>query len=262
MTLLTSTVLAAINLGEFIIDEGAVALGAINGIVYGLLAVGLVLAYRSSRVINFAHGEVGAFAAAIMALVANRFSVPYWPALLLAMIIGAATSAGIEATVVRRLRSAPRVLTIVATLGAGSVLTALAFVVNAGAGAGTRYPQPPGLPTFTVGALPVNQARMGMLILGPLAMAAIAVGLARSRYGLAIRAAAANPESASTIGVSPRRMATWSWALAGALAALTAALVIPTRGAAIGEAFGVILLVRALAAAVLARMTRIWVAAI
>ena len=64
------------TIAGWIIDGGAVVLGAINGIVYGLLAIGLVLAYRSSRVINFAHGEVGAFAAAVMAIVSFQCTCP------------------------------------------------------------------------------------------------------------------------------------------------------------------------------------------
>src|SRR5439155_20359452 len=43
-----------------------IVLGAITGMVYGILAVGLVLVYRSSRIINFAHGQIGAFGAALL----------------------------------------------------------------------------------------------------------------------------------------------------------------------------------------------------
>ena len=48
------------------VNSGVLALGVITGMTYGILAVGLVLVYRSNRVINFAHGEIGAFGAALV----------------------------------------------------------------------------------------------------------------------------------------------------------------------------------------------------
>ena len=51
------------SVAGFEISGPVLALGAITGMIYGVLAVGLVLVYRSNRLINFAHGEIGAFAA-------------------------------------------------------------------------------------------------------------------------------------------------------------------------------------------------------
>ena len=55
-----------------------VVLGAIIGMTYGLLGAGLVLIYRTNRIINFAHGQIGAFGVAVFGLVAVRYHVPYW----------------------------------------------------------------------------------------------------------------------------------------------------------------------------------------
>src|SRR6266496_1326556 len=49
--------------------------------VYGILAVGLVLVYRSTRIINFAHGQIGAFGAALLGVAVVSWHVPYWVAL-------------------------------------------------------------------------------------------------------------------------------------------------------------------------------------
>jgi len=54
-----------------------IVLGAITGMVYGILAVGLVLVYRSSRIINFAHGQIGAFGAALLGVAVVKWHVPY-----------------------------------------------------------------------------------------------------------------------------------------------------------------------------------------
>src|SRR5580704_7376949 len=50
----------------FHVTGAVIVLGLVTGMVYGILAVGLVLVYRSSRIINFAHGEIGAFGAALL----------------------------------------------------------------------------------------------------------------------------------------------------------------------------------------------------
>lgn len=231
-----------------------VMLGAITGITYGLLSVGLVLVFRSSRIINFAHGETGAFGAAIFGLLAVKLGLPYYLALPAALLVGALAGAGAEIAVVRRLRKAPRLMSIVATLGVGQFLLLLGALVNDQAGSGSAFPEPPGLPSFTVGILPVTPAYSGMLIFGPVVVLVLASFLKYSRFGLAIRAAAANPEAARMAMIPAARMSALTWALAGGLSALTAILTLPTRGFTSAASFGPSLLLRALAGAVLARM--------
>jgi ABC-type branched-subunit amino acid transport system ATPase component/ABC-type branched-subunit amino acid transport system permease subunit len=248
------------RLFEFETPLPVIALGSIIGITYGLLAVGLVLVFRSNRIINFAHGEVGAFAAALFGLFTVKYGVPYYIVLPLALLIGAGTGAAAEVGVVRRLRNAPKLMSIVATLGVGQFLVLFGLLLNSQAGAGSLFPQPPGLPVFELGALRVTQAYSGMLIFGPIAVALLAIFLKYSRFGLAIRSAAANPEAARMAGIPAARMSSLTWALAGALSAFTAILTQPTRGFTSGETFGPGLLLRALAGAVLARMTSLPVA--
>jgi branched-subunit amino acid ABC-type transport system permease component len=231
------------------------ALGAITGLTYGLLAVGLVLVYRSSRFINFAHGEIGVFAAASFALVVDRFGVPYWVAFPLAVIVGAGVGAGTETVLVSRLAKAPRLLSMIATLVLAQFLLVFALVVNGTGLSGTVFPKPAGVPGDVVwGAVFVSKAHVAMLVLTPLVVGGLLVFFRRSRFGMAIRAAAANPDAAALAGMSPTAMATMTWAIAGALSAFTAVLVIPTRGLAIGFALGPSLLLPGLAAAVIGRL--------
>lgn len=237
-------------------------LGAIVGMTYGLLAAGLVIVYRSSRVINFAHGEIGAFAAAIFGFVVVRWHVPYWVAFPAALALGAAVAALTEIAVVRRLRNAPRLMSIVATLGAGQFLLLFGFTINDQAGAGQLFPQPPGLPDFMLGGLRVSPAFSGMLILSPLLLVGLGLFLKRTRFGIRIRSAAANAEAARLAGIFASRMSSLAWALAGVAAAFTAILTQPTRGFTTGESFGPSLLLMALAAAVLGRMTSIPIAVV
>ena len=239
------------------LPASALVLGAITGITYGLLSVGLVLVYRTNRIINFSHGQIGAFGAAMFGLFTDRWSVPYYVALPFALAAGGGVAALAEVVVIRRLRNAPKLMSVVATLGLAQFLVVFAVVINGQANAGLIFPEPPGLPTFDVGALIVRRSYTGILVFGPVVAVALAVFLRRSRFGLALRSAAANPEAARMAGVFASRMSSLAWAIAGALSTFTAILVLPTIGFASGSSFGPALLLRALVGAVLARMTNI-----
>jgi ABC-type xylose transport system permease subunit len=178
-----------------------VALGAVTGLTYGLLAVGLVLVYRSSRFINFAHGEIGVFAAALLALVVTRAGVPYWLAFPLALVVGAGVGATTEVVVVRRLAKAPKLLSMIATLVLAQFLLVFALVVNSTGLSGAVYPKPAGFPgEFVWGAVFVTKSHIAMAVLTPIVVAALLVFFRRSRFGMAIRAAAANPDAAALAG--------------------------------------------------------------
>lgn len=237
---------------------GAVLLlGVIIGMTYGLLSVGLVLVYRTNKIINFAHGQIGAFGAAFFGLAAVKWNIPYWAAFPVAIVLAGGVGYVTETAVVRRLRNAPRLMSVVATLGVGQFLLLFGLLINSQAAAGSVYPLPPGLPTFQVGALLVTPSYSGMLILSPVIVLLIAVFLRVSKYGLAMRAAAANPEAARMAGIFSSRMSGLAWAIAGGLAAFSAILTQPIQGFTGGDSFGPNLLLRALAGAVLARMTSI-----
>ena len=238
-------------MGSFDVSLPLLLLGTIFGMGYGLLGIGLVLAYRSSGFINFAHGSVGLIVAAMMAVVVNGYGVPYWLGFVGAVIAAALLSAGLEAFVVRKLAHAPRVLSMVATLGVAEALLLLALSFSKGGLGGGRFPQPPGFPRFDLTVF-VSPSASALLILSPVVVAALSIFWMRSRYGLAIRGAAANPDSATLAGVDPRHMAMLSWALAGALAAFAAMLIIPNQSTVTADALGPDFIIRGLAVAAVA----------
>jgi ABC-type branched-subunit amino acid transport system ATPase component/ABC-type branched-subunit amino acid transport system permease subunit len=238
------------------------ALGVLSGLTYGLLAVGLVLIYRSSRIINFAYGQMGAIAVAVMGLLTHNLGFPYYLALIPALATGGAVGGVTELVVVRRLRNAPLLMSIVATLGVGALLGQLASVVDPGAFNGSYLPNPPGLPAIALGGLRIDQAYMAMLVFTPAAVVALTVFLRRSRVGLGIRLSAANPDAARMAGISVTRMSSIVWSLAGILSALTALLIIPASGFSTASSFGPSLLLRALTAAVIAGLYSLPVACI
>ena len=244
----------------FTLSGPVIVLGAITGMVYGILAVGLVLVYRSTRIINFAHGQIGAFGAALLGVAVVSWHVPYWAAFPAALTVSAGIGGGAEVVVIRRLRDAPLIMTVIATLGLSQFLGVFSLVINGQAQAGQNYPQPVGLPHFDIGALRVTSSHFAILVVTPLLVAALVVFLQRGRMGLAMRAVAANPDAAGMAGILADRMSSLSWAIAGAVSAYTAILVLPTRGFTNAQFLGPGLLLRALVAAVVARMTSLPIA--
>ena len=115
--------------------------GAINGLVYGMLAMGIVLVFRSSRIINFAAGNMGLPGAGLLALLALRWDVPLWASAIAAIAVGAVFATVVEIGVVRRLFTAPRVILLVATIGIAQLAQGILLAYpDVGGGIGTRYP--------------------------------------------------------------------------------------------------------------------------
>jgi ABC-type branched-subunit amino acid transport system ATPase component/ABC-type branched-subunit amino acid transport system permease subunit len=241
----------------FDITGPIVLLGTLTGLGYALLAVGLVLTYRSSRVINFAHGAVGLFVAGLFAVVVGRYDVPYLLGFPAALLCGALVGAALESLIVRRLAAAPRVLVMVATLGVGEALLLLSLSFNSGGLGGRTFPQPTLFPSFEVGPLFIPPALTALLILTPVLLVALGLFLVRSRYGVAMRGAASNPDAATLAGAAPQYMSMLAWALAGLVATFSALLILPSRGAVTPESLGPGFLLRGLAAAAVARFANL-----
>jgi ABC-type branched-subunit amino acid transport system ATPase component/ABC-type branched-subunit amino acid transport system permease subunit len=241
------------------LQPSTIVLGTITGLGYGLLSAGLVIVYRTNRIINFAQGEMGTLGAALFVLLVTRFGIPYYATLPLALVAGALMGGLSEVLVIRRLRTAPRLMSLVATLGLGQILLGLTLAVSTASRGAAVFPAPPGLPDFKVGAYLVRPAASGLLFFSPIVVVALAVFLRRSRFGLALRSAAANPEAARMAGVFASRMSTLAWAICGALSAFTAILVAPNvpGGLLTATLVGPSLLLRGLAGAIIARMTNI-----
>src|SRR6201991_1466638 len=99
--------------------------GFVQGLAIALVAVGIVLIYRATRVINFAVGNMGLVGASLLALLAVEYGVPFWLAAIAALVLGTLFGAVMELVVIRRLFTAPRVIVLVATIGIAGLATAI-----------------------------------------------------------------------------------------------------------------------------------------
>ena len=215
----------------FEIPLAVVLLGAMAGTAFALFGIGISLTYQSSRVLNFAQGSMGALPATIVATLVVDRGWGYWPALVLALLVGATSGALLERFVVRRLAKAPRLVVLVATIGAAQLLAApAALLANPGRTAITRSPFPtPFTASFELGGLRFGSGYMLILIVSPLIVLALTIFLRRTTVGLASRAAAENTEAAALSGIPVNRVSMIVWTISGALAATAAVLAAPTQ---------------------------------
>lgn len=230
--------------------------GIANGMVFGLLGMGVVLIYRSTRVINFAVANMGLPTAVLMALLVVNWGVPYWIALAIALLLGTSLAMVLELIVIRRLFTAPRVILLVATIGIAQLMQALVQALPDITTEGRpRFPVPVGSSWDDVGGLRMTGPEVTIIVVVPIVAAVLGWVLNRTTFGKTVQASAANPNLARTQGISPQLVSTAVWSISGFLATLSIILLSGTSGALTGfNAIGPNTLVRALAAAVLAKM--------
>jgi branched-chain amino acid transport system permease protein len=186
------------------------------GAIYALIAIGFVLVFKATGVVNFAHGSILLLGAYVCARV--QADIGFWPALLVGALAAAGAAALVDIVLLRRLRTGePGTLAIV-TLGVDIVLaTELTRRI------GSEI-LPSGAPWDSavthLGALAIPQARVAAALVAIVLIAGFAVVLQRTDWGIAMRAAAADGRTASLMGIRLNRIAAGAWALAGALAAV------------------------------------------
>lgn len=225
--------------------------GVVTGMVIGLLAMGIVLIYRSTRVINFAVGNLGLPAAGLFALMQLNWGFPFWLGLAVALVAGTAVGAAVELTVVRRLFTRPRVILLVATVGVAQLMRAVVFALPDLESAGRRYPVAARAVWENAPfGLRIGGPQVTILIVVPLVAAALGWTLNRTAFGRAVAASASNPDLARLSGVNPKIVSTFVWTAAGLLSSLSIILLSGQSGSVTGlENLGPLTLARALAAA-------------
>jgi len=240
-----------VSIPSFVLVEGV-----ITGLSYGLLALGLVLIYRTNRVLNFAQGQLGVVAAVFMVKLHADFHFNYWIALVVALGLAAGAGAVCELTL-RRIFNRPRVLVMVATIGLSQVLflfTALPFVRP------KKLVQPFPVPIswhFSIGTFTFTSGQVLTLIVAPIVALALAAYVRYSSWGLSMRAMSENADSARLSGVWVRRTSTVAWTLAGALSAFTAILNAPGQTTVLTQVLSPDLLVLALIAGLVGAMVNL-----
>jgi ABC-type branched-subunit amino acid transport system ATPase component/ABC-type branched-subunit amino acid transport system permease subunit len=229
--------------------------GAVAGLVIGLLAVGIVLVYRATRVINFAVGNMGLVGASLLAVLVVNWSVPFWLAAIGSLVVGTLFGVVMELAVVRRLFYAPRVIMLVATIGIAGLAQAIITAYPKLKDEGADYPVAIDSTWNDVLGVQVTGAQLAILVVVPSVTIALGWMLNRTTLGRTVKASAENPDVARVQGINPKLVSTAVWAIAGLLATITMMLVASQTGSASNlPVLGANTLARALVAAVIAGM--------
>lgn len=250
--------------------------GVVSGVLNALIAAGIVLIYRLSRVINFAQAALGATGGVFTYNFTVLNDWPFIFAFIAGLLVSAAIGLVIELVFIRRFFHASRLLLTVYTIALIGVLGFLAGYINAIPG---LFPDPRDLTQdellgrapvplpfrdfeFQVGEFPLSFGveHFMAIVLSGLALIGLGIFIKYSRYGVAIRAVSQNPERAPMLGINSGTLSMIVWTIAGFLSGL--GIIVNgavTNSFTIGPAPPE-LLITALTAAVLARMRSLPVA--
>jgi len=213
--------------------------GLTAGTLYGLVALGIVLLYRSSRVLNFAHGDLATLAAFVGFTLLLRRQPPtpfpigpqtgWWsflPAMAGALLVAALAGAAFYFLIIRPVKEATLLGRIVVTLGLALAINGFVVLVW---GADTKvFPFPlSDVRVYRLGGVVISQLSLGLTTAGLVLVALLYLLVQRTRVGLAMRAVAQDLTAAQALGIPSRRIFALTWGLAGMLAAAAGILAAP-----------------------------------
>ena len=266
--LIAAGLLAVWPLAAAVLPNGApvgiVAQGIVLGAANGLLAIGLILIYRTNRIVNFAYGSLGSVAGLLGVQLYLRSGWNYFAAMSLAVVLGLALGGIVEFVAIRRFTRSSRLVLTVATIGLAQVLGGIELLMptffGGRAGPLGGFRSPINDKVFEIHPVIFTGDHILILAIVPVVIAALTWFLGRTDAGIAMRAAAENLDRARLLGIPVARLSTMVWIVGGGLSALTYVLTVPSKGAVPTGLAGPGLLLPALAAAVLARMEKLPVA--
>jgi branched-chain amino acid transport system permease protein len=188
------------------------------GCIYALVALGFTVVYRASKVINFAQGSMLLVGAYLVSVLATGLGLPFGVAVIAAIVLLAAGGAVFQMTVLRRLLGQPVFGLVMVTIG---LSIAINSTIAAIFGGNARILGDPwGASAVSAGGVTLNWVRIWTVLCAGLILA-LYFGFDRfSRYGLAMRATAADEEAAAAVGLPVRRVYALTWAIAGGVAAV------------------------------------------
>jgi branched-chain amino acid transport system permease protein len=212
-------VILALDVGGSVVTP--VIGGAIQGAIYGLLGLGLVLLYKGNRIFNFAQAEFGSIAGLLVfaSLAGSKWlpEMPYWLAIIVGLTAGTLIALLTERLVIRPLFRSPKVTIVVATAGVALLLISVGLFFQ-GPNPITLQPIVAGDFVNSGGLRITNQEIVSLVVLAILAVASV-LFFSRTRTGLAVLAVSQEPTATSLVGISVNRISALTWGIAGFLGA-------------------------------------------
>ncbi len=214
--------------------------GLATGSIYGLVALGIVLIYRSTDVLNFAQGEMAllvTFVGWSLVLALGAGGANYWLIFFILLALAGAMGAFVERTLIRPVEGAPVLNAVIVTLGLFVIFRGLVAFIWA------QGELPKGFPATPLGSqlkpvsewinhdlwgfAKITQHQFWVIIIAAAVMVALYLLFNHTKLGLAMRATAQNPLASRLMGINVGRMLMLGWALATMVGAVGGILVAP-----------------------------------
>lgn len=189
------------------------------GSLYALIAIGYTMVYGILRLINFAHGDVFMLGAYLALYGITVFALPWWGALLIAVLLTALFGIGLERAAYRPLRDSPKISVMISAIGASFLIENLAVVVFGGRPKG--FPVPDVLSQVVrLGSVSVQAVSLVIPAFAALILAVLLWVVGRTKTGMAMRAVSTDLDAARLMGVDVNKVISFTFGAGSLLAGL------------------------------------------
>ena len=208
-----------------------VASGVAIGSIYALVALGFVLIYKATDVLNMAQGEMLMIGAWFSFSMIVDYGIPFVPAFFLTLLFSIALGLAIERVALRPLIGQPVISVIMVTIGLSIALRALVIAIW-----GTqfqRYPTPIQDSVVNLGPIPIAEVYIWSLAISLLLVGGLTLGFRFTRMGIAMRAVADDQQAALSVGISVRRVFAMAWIISAVVSTIGGILLANIQGVGI-----------------------------
>lgn len=196
--------------------------GLVVGAIYGLVAMGFAVIFKATGIVNFAQGEMAMLTAYTTWSLANLLGTGAVATIVIAIVLGALLGLLCERLIMRPMLGEPVLSVVLVTIGLAVVLRALVTIIW---GASPHKFELDGADTLvSMGGIAMRVSQLSVILFLLLALAGFWFFLGHSRFGVAMRAVAADEKVARLMGISSARVQAVAWATASALAGLAGAM--------------------------------------
>ena len=220
--------------------------GAASGCIYGLIALGFVLIYKATEMVNFAQGDILMLGGFVAFTLIATWGLNYWLGALLAVLITAAFGFVLDAVVLRRVIGQPQFAVVMLTLGLGFIFRAFAGIVWGYDSVGFETPFTNR--TVRLGGVVLGQDNVSIIVGTVILCLVLYLFFSRTRLGIAMQASSQNQLAAYYMGIPVRTVFSLIWAISAGVAAIAGILLSPVSMIDVNMGF---LGLKAFAAAVL-----------
>jgi branched-chain amino acid transport system permease protein len=198
--------------------------GLVIGSIYSAVALGFVVIYKATRVVNFAQGELLMVGAYVCYAFLVQMHVPFWAALLLTILFGMVLAMFVERLILRPMIGEPIISIIMVTIGLSLVLRSLVAAIW---GTEILVYEPKLFPQemVEIAGLPISLEFVWCFILSLVLLAVFSVFFKYSKAGVAMRATAFNQQVAQSMGISVKHIFALSWVISAVVSGIGGVLI-------------------------------------